>query len=201
MSQVKGHRGSGIVVRGHDIDTDRIIPARYLAAVTFHGIEEGVFADARRTAEGDEKDHPFNETHFSNASVLVVNRNFGCGSSREHAPQALQRWGIQVLVGESFAEIFHGNCVALGIPAVTASADDVAALMDAVELDPAHELVLDLEAMTLSSRAGTIQLEMNEGARQQLLEGTWDAVRALLSSADETRATADRLPYLNDFRS
>ena len=129
---VTGHRGRGIVVRGNDIDTDRIIPARYLANVTFAGLEDGVFRDARFTADGQPKDHPFNERRFAGASVLVVNRNFGCGSSREHAPQALARWGIRALVGESFAEIFFGNCTALGIPAVCASAADVAALMDAV---------------------------------------------------------------------
>ena len=145
-ARVTGHRGSGIVVRGNDIDTDRIIPARYLAAVTFAGLEDGVFVDARYTPDGSEKDHPFNERRFARASVLIVNRNFGCGSSREHAPQALQRWGIQLMVGESFAEIFTGNCTALGMPVVTASADDVAALMDAVELDPSQEIAVDLEA-------------------------------------------------------
>ena len=199
-ASVTGHRGRGIVVRGDDIDTDRIIPARYLAAVTFAGLEGGVFADARQTPDGVQKDHPFNERRFAGASILVVNRNFGCGSSREHAPQALMRWGIRLLVGESFAEIFLGNCTALGIPAVTAAPDDVAALMDAIELDPSQEVAVDLEAMTASSRGGTIAIAMPEGPRQQLLDGSWNALQTLLSARDEIAATAARIPYLQGFR-
>ncbi len=198
-AEIRGHRGSAIVLRGDDIDTDRIIPARYLASVTFAGLEDGVFADARFTPDGSEKDHPFNEERFQNASVLVVNRNFGCGSSREHAPQALMRWGIRTLVGESFAEIFTGNCVALGIPAATAAPEDVAALMDAIELDPSHEVAVDLEAMTATSRAGTIRISLPEGARRQLLDGTWNAVQTLLSARDQILATAERLPYVRGF--
>ncbi len=196
---VTGHRGCGIVVRGNDIDTDRIIPARYLAAVTFAGLEDGVFVVARYTPDGSEKDHPFNERRFADASILVVNLNFGCGSSREHAPQALMRWGIRLLVGESFGEIFLGNCTALGIPAVTAAPDDVGALMDAIELDPSQEIAVDLEAMTASSRAGTIAITMPEGARRQLLDGSWNAVQTLLSARDEIAATAERIPYLRGF--
>ena len=195
----KGERGSGVVVRGNDIDTDRIIPARYMGRITFSGIEEGVFADARKAPDGTPKDHPFNEERFQDASILVVNKNFGCGSSREHAPQALNRWGIQALVGESFAEIFFGNCVALGMPAVTASDDDIAKLMDSVELDAAQSLELDLEAMTLSSKIGTIAVAMPDGARGQLLDGSWNALGSLLSARDEIQATAERLPYIGGF--
>ncbi len=198
-AQVKGHRGQGIVVRGNDIDTDRIIPARYLASVSFAGLEDGVFADARFSADGEPKDHPFNEERFRNASVLVVNRNFGCGSSREHAPQALVRWGIRALLGESFAEIFFGNCAALGIPAVSAASDDVAALMDAIELDPAGEVAIDLEAMTASSRAGTIAISLPESARQQFLGGSWNALQILRAAEPEIRATAARIPYVRGF--
>jgi len=198
-AEVRTHSGQAIVVRGDDIDTDRIIPARYLAAVSFAGLEDGVFADARFTPDRQPKDHPFNEERFQNASILVVNRNFGCGSSREHAPQALMRWGIRALLGESFAEIFFGNCTALGIPAVTAARDDVAALMDAIELDPAGEVSIDLEAMTASSRAGTIAISLPEGARQQLLDGTWNALQTLRSAEPEIRATAARIPYVSGF--
>ncbi len=196
---VRGHKGQAIVVRGDDIDTDRIIPARYLASVSFAGLEDGVFKDARFTPDQVEKDHPFNEKRFANASILVVNRNFGCGSSREHAPQALLRWGIRALVGESFAEIFLGNCTALGMPVVTASHDDAAALMDAIELDPVQEVSVDLEAGTVSSRAGTIAVHMPEGVRQQLLDGTWDALETLLAAHEQIHAMADRLPYLRGF--
>ncbi len=196
---VTGHRGCGIVVRGNDIDTDRIIPARYLAAVTFAGLEDGVFVDARYTSDGSEKDHPFNERRFAGASILVVNRNFGCGSSREHAPQALMRWGIRAIVGESFGEIFLGNCIAMGLLAATAAHDDVAALMDAIELDPSQQVTVDLEARTVSSRAGTAPISLPEGARRQLLDGTWDAMRSLLVARETTRETAARLPYLTGF--
>ena len=199
LERIEGHRGQGIVVRGDDIDTDQIIPARYMRSITFSGLEEHVFTDARRAADNTPKDHPFNEQRFAGASILVVNRNFGCGSSREHAPQALMRWGIRTLVGESFAEIFTGNCVALGIPAATAAPEDVAALMDAIELDPSHEVAVDLEAMTATSRAGTIRISLPEGARRQLLDGTWNALQTLLSARDQILATAERLPYVRGF--
>jgi 3-isopropylmalate/(R)-2-methylmalate dehydratase small subunit len=186
-------------VRGNDIDTDRIIPARYMKSISFAGLEEYAFADARQATDGTPKDHPFNESRFEGSSILIVNENFGCGSSREHAPQALMRWGIRAIVGQSFAEIFFGNCTAMGVPAVTATAADVAALMDAVELDPAQRVVVDLVAGTVSSRAGTVPISIPEGVRRQLLDGTWDAMRTLLAARDEIAATEARLPYLNGF--
>ncbi len=197
--RIERREGRGIVVRGGDIDTDRIIPARYMKSISFAGLEQHVFADARYSADGMPKDHPFNDARFEGASILVVNANFGCGSSREHAPQALMRWGIRAIVGQSFAEIFFGNCTALGIPAVTVSAENVAALMDAVELDPEQRVVVDLVAGTVSSRAGTAPVSVPEGARRQLLEGTWDAMGSLLAGRDEVVATEARLPYPNRF--
>jgi 3-isopropylmalate/(R)-2-methylmalate dehydratase small subunit len=199
LERIERRTGRGIVVRGDDIDTDRIIPARFMKVVTFEGIGEHVFADARFTVDGEAKDHPFNEERFAGAAILVVNRNFGCGSSREHAPQALLGWGIRAVVGESFAEIFFGNCTALGIPAVMAEHDDVARLMDAIELDPEQEVSVDLEAMNVHSRAGTISIDMPRGALQQLREGSWDATRTLLVARDEIRATAGRIPYIQGF--
>ena len=195
----KSHRGQAVVVRGYDIDTDRIIPARIMGRITFAGIEEGVLADLRRPPDGSPKDHPFNEERFQNASILIVNKNFGCGSSREHAPQALTRWGIQVLIGESFAEIFFGNCVALGMPALTASESDIASLMDSVELDADQEIVIDLESMTATSKLGQIAVSMPEGPRSQLLDGSWNGLPTLLSAREEIRATANRLPYVDGF--
>jgi 3-isopropylmalate/(R)-2-methylmalate dehydratase small subunit len=191
-----------VVVRGDDIDTDQIIPARFLAAITFEGLGEHAFQDLRFRPDGTPKGHPFDDRRYAGAEILIVNRNFGCGSSREHAPQALVRWGIRALVGESFAEIFFGNCVALGVPAVCARREDLLRLMDAVELDPAQPLALDLERMTLASpRVGAIPVEMPAGARRELLDGTWDATRALLVARAEIARTAARLPYLRDFRS
>ncbi len=193
--RVSSRRGCGVVVRGNDVDTDQIIPARYMTSIRFAGLEEFVFRDVRFNADGEPKGHPFDDRRFRGASILVVNQNFGCGSSREHAPQALQRWGIQALVGESFAEIFFGNCVALGILAVTASRDDVARLMDAIELDPAQEVAIDLEREIVTWRGGSAPVHMPDGARKQLLDGSWDAMRTLLEARDATLAKVASLPY------
>ena len=188
--------GRGCVLRGNDIDTDRIIPARYLRCVTFDGLGEHAFEDDRNQAKGN---HALDDDRFAGARILVVGRNFGCGSSREHAPQALMRWGFGAFVGESFAEIFFGNCVALGLPAVTLASAELERLMDAVELDPAQELVLDLTAGTLTSRVGVQKIAMPDGARRQLLEGNWDATAVLLEARDAVQATAARLPYVGGF--
>lgn len=198
-ASVHERQGRAVVVRGNDIDTDQIIPARFMTSIHFAGLEDHVFEDVRFTVDGEPKGHPFDSAEFADASILVVNANFGCGSSREHAPQALMRWGIRALVGESFAEIFFANCVALGIPAVCAEAADVARLMDAVELDPTQQLSIDLDAMTATWRGGSARVSMPEGARARLRDGSWDAMRTLLSARDEIAATAGRLPYIAGF--
>ena len=188
--------GRGAVLRGDDIDTDRIIPARYLSCVTFDGLGEHAFEDDRKQAKGN---HPLDDERYAGARILVVGSNFGCGSSREHAPQALMRWGFGAFVGESFAEIFFGNCVALGLPAVTMDPAELERLMDAVELDPQQELALDLAAGTLTSRAGTQKVAMPDGAKRQLLEGNWDATAVLLEAQDAIQTTAATLPYVGGF--
>src|SRR5512134_2258773 len=152
--------GRACVLRGNDIDTDRIIPARYLRCVTFDGIGEHAFADDRAQAKGD---HPLDDPRFAGAEILIVGRNFGCGSSREHAPQSLMRFGFRAFVGASFAEIFAGNCTALGLPCVTLAEGDLAALMDSVSLDPEQRIVIDLAARTLTSRAGTVAAGLRDG--------------------------------------
>ena len=197
--RVTARRGRGVVVRGNDIDTDQIIPARYMTSIRFAGLEEFVFRDSRFTQDGVPKGHPFNDRRFRGAEILVVNQNFGCGSSREHAPQALARWGIRAIVGESFAEIFFGNCVALGIPAVTAARADVARLMDAVELDPSQEIAIDLAARTVAWRGGSAAVKLPEGAREQLMDGSWDAMRTLLEAREQVLAKLESLPYANGF--
>ena len=199
LERITGRRGRGVVVRGNDIDTDVIMPARFLKTVTFAGLEDSVFRDVRFGPDGQAKDHPFDRPEFQGASILVVNAGFGCGSSREHAPQGLKRWGIRALVGESFSEIFFGNCVSLGLPAVTATPDDVARLMDSVELDPSQEIELDLEALRLTWPGGSIEVSMPEGARTRLLQGHWDALGLLLSAGEQIHATADALPYVRGF--
>jgi 3-isopropylmalate/(R)-2-methylmalate dehydratase small subunit len=195
-TRVERVAGRACVLRGNDIDTDRIIPARYLRCVTFDGIGEHAFADDRAQAKGN---HPLDDPRFAGAAILVVGRNFGCGSSREHAPQSLARFGFRAFVGASFAEIFAGNCTALGLPCVTLAEPDLAKLMDAVELDPAQEVVVDLAKRSVSSRAGTLAAALPEGVRQQLLEGTWNATAVLLEAGDAIERAAARLPYLRGF--
>jgi 3-isopropylmalate/(R)-2-methylmalate dehydratase small subunit len=189
--------GRACVLRGDDIDTDRIIPARFLRAVTFDGLGEHAFEDDRIQAKGD---HPFDDERFVGASILIVGANFGCGSSREHAPQALMRSGFRAFIGKSFAEIFAGNCTALGLPYVTLDSGDLAALMDSVVLDPEQQLVVDLEEQSVTSRAGTVAAKLPDGVRRQLLEGSWNATRVLLDAGDAIEATAARIAYLDDFQ-
>ncbi len=194
-SSVTWTEGRALPVRGNDIDTDRIIPARYLRCVTFDGLGEHAFEDDRKAGG-----HPFDDARFQGASVLVVNRNFGCGSSREHAPQSLMRWGIKVVVGESFAEIFRGNCTAMGIPCVTADGADILKLMASVEKTPGQTVAVDLRTRTLAYQDGEFRVQLPESARSQLLEGAWDAAGQLLEAVDAVRATAMRLPYVNGFK-
>jgi len=188
--------GRACVLRGDDIDTDRIIPARFLRAVTFDGLGEHAFEDDRIQAKDD---HPLDDERFAGASILIVGANFGCGSSREHAPQALMRWGFRAFIGASFAEIFAGNCTALGLPHVTLDAGDLAALMDAVVLGPAQAVTIDLVARSVTSRAGTVAANIPDGVRRQLLEGSWNATQVLLDAGSAIEATAARVPYLADF--
>jgi 3-isopropylmalate/(R)-2-methylmalate dehydratase small subunit len=194
--------GAAIPVRGNDIDTDRIIPARYLKCVVFDGLGAHAFADDRTQLRERGQTHPFDDPRFAEARILLVNKNFGCGSSREHAPQALLRWGrgIQAIVGESFAEIFAGNCQALGLPCPTASAGDLARAMAACAAEPALRFHLDLEAMTLSAGALTIPVTLPPGPRSQLLAGTWDSTAELLAGREAIAATAARLPYVGNWR-
>ncbi len=189
--------GRGCVLRGDDIDTDRIIPARFLRAITFEGLDEHAFADDRAQAKGD---HPLDDERSLGASVLIVGQNFGCGSSREHAPQALMRRGFNAFIGGSFAEIFGGNCTSLGLPCLTLDDANLAALMDSVTLDPDQELTLDVDACTVTSRAGRMNGGMNEGARAQLLDGTWNATAVLLDAGEAIERTAQQLPYIDGFQ-
>jgi 3-isopropylmalate/(R)-2-methylmalate dehydratase small subunit len=193
---VESVEGRGCVLRGNDIDTDRIIPARFLRCVTFDGLGEHAFEDDRLQAKGD---HPLDDERFAGAEVLIVGKNFGCGSSREHAPQALMRCGFRAFIGASFAEIFAGNCTALGLPYATLAEADLAALMDSVTLDPEQPVRLDLAAETVTSRAGTAPATIPAGVRKQLLEGTWNATAVLLEAGGAIETAAGRIPYLNDF--
>ena len=189
--------GPAIAVRGHDIDTDRIIPARFLKCVVFEGLGAAAFEDDRAQARERGERHPLDDPRHGAARILLVNRNFGCGSSREHAPQAIMRWGrgIQAIVGESFAEIFAGNCLALGIPCVTVGAEAIEQLMSRCETAPATELRLDLVARRIDAGDLQVPIAVPDGVRQQLVDGTWDSTGELLSARDAIAATAARLPY------
>jgi 3-isopropylmalate/(R)-2-methylmalate dehydratase small subunit len=188
--------GTAIPVRGNDIDTDQIIPARFMKVVTFDGLGEYAFFDQRFDDEDNQKDHPFNEPQYQDANVLVVNQNFGCGSSREHAPQALMRWGIDAVVGESFAEIFAGNCLALGIPTVTADTETVRALQDYVEEYPDTEVTVDVAEQRLSYDDQTVDVVVDEGQRKALVDGIWDTTALMKANAKTVRETARSLPYV-----
>ncbi|ODA34928.1 3-isopropylmalate dehydratase small subunit [Planctopirus hydrillae] len=192
--------GSAVPLLLDDIDTDRIIPARFLRCVTFDGLGEHAFEDDRI----QDPAHPFNKAQFQGGKILVAGRNFGCGSSREHAPQALMRWGIQAIIAESYAEIFFGNCVSLGIPCVRASRADLEALTKLISADPRTSVAIDLLAQTVTAQSeGGQQLKANveipPGARQSLTTGGWDFLGQLLDGEPKVRAQVAKIPYLQKF--
>ena len=187
--------GRGIPLPGNDIDTDRIIPARFLKDVTFTTMGEHVFADARK----QNPEHPFNSAAYRGASVLVVGQNFGYASSREHAPQALMRWGIRAVVGGSFGEIFFGNCVRLGIPCVVATQADLEWLQKAIGRAPQESVTVDVEAQEVRFEDRVIKATLPDGPRHQLVGGTWDSTAMLLEAGGAIEATARKLPYLAEF--
>jgi 3-isopropylmalate/(R)-2-methylmalate dehydratase small subunit len=193
--------GTAVPIHGNDIDTDRIIPARYLKEVTFARMGEYPFFDERFDASGKKKDHPFNDSEYKGASLLFVNKNFGCGSSREHAPQALYRFGIQAIVGESFAAIFAGNCTMMGVPAVVVSAKEIEQLMKSVEEDPRTEYSVDLENKTLSYGQQKIAIDLPETYRIALTAGSWNSTALLHANLDQVKKTAAKLPYMTGFSS
>jgi 3-isopropylmalate/(R)-2-methylmalate dehydratase small subunit len=193
--------GRALPMRGEDIDTDRIMPARFLKAITFEGLEAHLFEDDRLAAKRSGQVHPFDEAKYRGASILVVNRNFGSGSSREHAPQGLRRSGIRAVIGESFAEIFFGNSLMIGLACVTAAPKDVDTLMALVERDPATTLTIDLKAGTCGAAGRTIPVSMPANVRDALMTGAWDTTGLLMDRYDEVNAISSRLPYLNGFSS
>jgi len=197
IPEVKEASGTGIPIRGNDIDTDQIIPARFMKVVTFDGLGQFAFFDLRFDDDDNEKDHPMNEDRFKEASVMVVNSNFGCGSSREHAPQALMRWGIDAIVGESFAEIFAGNCLALGIPTVTADTETIEDLQDWVDDNPDGDIEVDVEAEEVHYGGRTVDVEVDDAQRRALVDGVWDTTALMKSNAEATRAVAESLPYVD----
>ena len=191
--------GRAITVRGNDIDTDRIIPARFLKALTFSELGEYPFYDERFDSEGREREHPFNRGSARGAKILLVNANFGCGSSREHAPQCLKRWGIDAVVGISYGEIFAGNCEMIGVPAARADADAMAKLQEAAEADASAEFCVDLERMEVRGGNLRVPIELPENRRRALLDGHWDSTGQLVANAEQVRSVYERLPYTRGY--
>ncbi|WP_269609561.1 3-isopropylmalate dehydratase small subunit [Prochlorococcus marinus] len=195
--EIKSIKARSLVIKGDDIDTDRIIPARFLKCVSFSSLGEQVFADDREELKGN---HPFDLEQNKGANILVVNDNFGCGSSREHAPQALMRWGIRLIIGESFAEIFFGNCLALGIPCMTSSKQEITKLQNRINQNSNEIWDFNLQGLSISNQKEIFKLDLEEGAYKMLLSGKWDATSQLLDEEDRIKDTFRKLPYLNNFQ-
>jgi 3-isopropylmalate/(R)-2-methylmalate dehydratase small subunit len=196
MSKILSVSGRGIPLRGNDIDTDRIMPARYLKVVSFEGLERHVFEDDRKTNRGP---HPFSDMRYQDASVLVVNSNFGCGSSREHAPQGLARAGIKAMIGESFSEIFLGNCSVLGVPCFTADHDTIDKLQSLIEQSPETIVDANVETGIVTAGALKFQASMPAAVRDAFVQGKWDPTMMLLDKFDEVRDVSKHLPYVSGF--
>ena len=194
-SIISGVQGRGLPLRGNDIDTDRIMPARFLVSVSFEGLERHLFEDDRAADPG----HAFNDPRYRGASILVVNANFGCGSSREHAPQGLGRFGIRAVVGESFSEIFQGNAAMLGLPCFAASHADIDRLQTLVEQSPEISIAVDVRSGDIAAGSLTFQAALPRALRDAFLNGQWNPTAMLLDRFEEVRAVAARLPYIRGF--
>jgi 3-isopropylmalate/(R)-2-methylmalate dehydratase small subunit len=196
LEKITSITGRGVCVPGNDIDTDRIIPARFMKCVTFDGLGEFLFYDVRKNADGTDKPHPLNDARFKGAAVLLSGANFGCGSSREHAPQAIQKYGFKAVIAENFAEIFFGNCTTLGMPCATASREDIAKIAAAIEKNPQTEIVVDVVKQEIRFDGQTVKAEVRAAARDALINGRWDAIGELLDGMGDMKAKAAKLPYL-----
>ena len=186
--------GTGVPIPGDDIDTDQILPARFMKEVTFDNMADYLFYDARRDSDGEFNDHPLNR--FEGASIAVINSNFGCGSSREHAPQAMMRWGVDGIVGESYAEIFRDNCKSLGIPAVTTDHETVVELQEWIEANPDGEIDIDVENDQVTYGETTIDVEIDHAMKEALVEGIWDTTALMYSNKSKVESTVGELPYV-----
>ena len=196
LEKISAVTGQAVYVPGNDIDTDRIIPARFMKCVTFDGLGEYLFYDVRKDDDGNDRAHPLNDPRHKEATILLSGANFGCGSSREHAPQAIQKYGFRGVVAENFAEIFFGNCTTLGIPCAVASREDIAKVAAAIEADPTIEVTIDVEAQVVRFGTGSIPAEIRGSARDALLNGRWDAIAELHEGVGQVKDLAAGLPYM-----
>jgi 3-isopropylmalate/(R)-2-methylmalate dehydratase small subunit len=199
IERIRVIEGTGLPLPGDNIDTDRIIPARYLRSVSFEGLEQHLFADDREQAKAQGVIHPCANPRYDGASILLVNANFGCGSSREHAPQAIRRRGIRAVVGESFSEIFFGNSVALGMPCMSVTPDAARALQQIATDHPTLVMTLDLAAQRIDAATQSFAATLPAAARDAFLDGSWDATGLLLDRYEDVEAVAARLPYVHGF--
>jgi 3-isopropylmalate/(R)-2-methylmalate dehydratase small subunit len=197
LEPVPSVTGRAVFIPGADIDTDRIIPARFMKCVTFDGLGEFAFYDVRFDEHGVKTQHPLNDPRFAGASILIAGVNFGCGSSREHAPQSLRKYGFNGVIAESFAEIFYGNSTTLAMPCVMASAADIVSLREAVEADPATEVTIDVDALKVRTSGGLeIAVSMPDSARDALISGRWDPIQELLDNETAIEKKAKELHYV-----
>jgi 3-isopropylmalate/(R)-2-methylmalate dehydratase small subunit len=196
LEKITQMSGRGVSVPGNDIDTDRIIPARFMKCITFDGLGEFLFYDVRKNADGVDQPHPLNDPRFKGAKILISGANFGCGSSREHAPQAIQKYGFRAVIAESFAEIFFGNSTTLGMPCMSASREDIAKLAAAVEANPQTEITIDVTKQEVRFAGQTIKAAIRESARDGLVNGRWDAIGELLEGQPQVQTLTKKLSYL-----
>ena len=196
LAKITSFTARAVTVPGNDIDTDRIIPARFMKCVTFDGLGEFLFNDVRKQLDGTLKPHPLNEPRFKGATILLSGANFGCGSSREHAPQAIQKYGFRAVIAEGYAEIFFGNSITLGIPCVTATREDIAKITTAVEADPTLEVTIDVTKQEVRFGGQTVKGAIRESARDALINGRCDAIGELIDGLPAAKTTAAKLPYL-----
>jgi 3-isopropylmalate/(R)-2-methylmalate dehydratase small subunit len=194
LSPIRKVSGRAVPVEGDDIDTDRIIPARYMRCVTFDGLGDFLFRDIRQTPEGKSKNHPIDQAQYQGATILVSGMNFGCGSSREHAPQAIVRAGFQAVIAGNFAEIFFGNSTTLGLPCVSAKKEDLQALTQLVTREPATQVEIDLEKLKVTAGKLSFPVTMKASAQQGLLSGRFDAIADLLANLPKVKDLATRIP-------
>jgi 3-isopropylmalate/(R)-2-methylmalate dehydratase small subunit len=197
LAKITSVTGRAVNVPGNDIDTDRIIPARFMKCVTFDGLGEFLFNDVRKQLDGTPKEHPLNEPRFAGATILLSGANFGCGSSREHAPQAIAKYGFKAIIAENFAEIFFGNSTTLGMPCVTASREDIAKIAAAVTANPQTEVVIDLVKLEVRFAGQAVKIAQRESARDALVNGRWDAIGELIDGKSDVQATAAKHAYMS----
>jgi 3-isopropylmalate/(R)-2-methylmalate dehydratase small subunit len=196
LAKITSVTGRAVNVPGNDIDTDRIIPARFMKCVTFDGLGEFLFFDVRHDPQGNKIEHPIDKPAHKGATILLSGANFGCGSSREHAPQAISKAGFKAVIAENFAEIFFGNSTTLGMPCVTAGREDIAKIAAAVEADPQTEVTIDLVALEARFAGQSVKIAQRESARDALVNGRWDAIGELIDGLPDVKTTAAKLPYM-----